>query len=485
MNDNTQTARLNAGDFITAIPRTVLLAVPLGEAVRNVLRTDTFRMLQRQPGIRLVILTQGARDADFCSEFQASNVAFERLERYNPSRLELALETLRLSTLHDESSTIQVFARREYGTWLSRVVPLTAFAMRLFGKQRLSEWLRWLNVRCVPADLYADVFARHQPDLVVVSRVLSYSADYPVLMQASRHRVPVVALTASWDNFTSKGFFPFGIARLVVWNEIMRREAIGLFQYPAEKVFVGGIARFDDFFRRCGIRTRDAFMRALGLDSRKKLITYATGHAQLGQPHQHRTPEPEIVAFLARAVEQNQLGFPAQLLVRLHPQANPDDYAHLVRSGLVRLHLPGTQSAFQDRDISLGENRLLGETMLHSDVVVNIASTITIDAAVFDTPVVCVAFDFGKPRSEIETVKRFYYFEHYRKLAACGGFRRADTPEALLAEIRSYLAEPSRDSEGRQRMVREQCTFTDGRSGERIGRFILDTLKEVSTGSRI
>ena len=35
----------------------------------------------------------------------------------------------------------------------------------------------------------------------------------------------------------------------------------------------------------------------------------------------------------------------------------------------------------------------LGDTLYHADVVVNVASTITIEACIFDTPVVNINFD--------------------------------------------------------------------------------------------
>ncbi|HJP61340.1 MAG TPA: oligosaccharide flippase family protein [Gemmatimonadaceae bacterium] len=473
-------ADISSADLKNDGERTVLLAIPLGEAVRNVLRTETFRALQRTDGIRIVIASQGSADPHFRDEFAAPNVAFEELRPHTPTIAERALEAFRLAMLHRRSSTIRMIARRGYGERLAKLVPLATAAVRIFGERRMNSVLGWANTYLVRSNDYTDIFERHRPDLVVVSRVLSFSADYLVLKEAARRNVPAVALAASWDNLTSKGFFPFGIQRIVVWNGVMRTEAMELFGIPESQIVIAGIPRFDTFFTRSGFRRRTEFLADFGLDPNRPVITYATGHHRLGWPFLERTPEPEIVMRLSDAILAGEIPSSTQLLIRLHPQANPSDYEELEGRPGVRVHVPGRMGPFPDRDLSERENRLLGETMLHSDVVVNVASTITIDAAVFDTPVVCVGIDVDRPRADAESLRRFYEFEHYRKLAACGGFRRADTVEAMVAEINAYLADRSRDREGRRRIVEQQCSFTDGESGRRVADIILSELDKIS-----
>ena len=48
--------------------------------------------------------------------------------------------------------------------------------------------------------------------------------------------------------------------------------------------------------------------------------------------------------------------------------------------------------------------------------------------------------------------------------------------EELIKWVAAYLENPSLDHDGRARLAREQCQFLDGRSGERIGKFILKQL---------
>lgn len=463
---------------------TILLAIPFGQTVRDVLFSDTWHTLQRTPNLRLVIATQAANDSHFVQTFAAPNVHIEPLHPYTPSRFESALRSFHLATLRKKSSTIAMYSQDPaYDGGLRRLSPLADAAQSIMSESTLNKFLGWVSLNLAPTSQYAELFDQYQPDLVVVTRVLGSSPDFPILKQAAQRHIPVLALASSWDNFTSKGFFPFGVNWLVVWNEIMRREAIEMFGFPADRIFLSGIPRFDTYFRGREFRSREKFFADLGLDPHKPLITFATATRHLlVSPHDATSPEPEIVAYLAEAIAANAFGREAQLLVRLHPLADLAAYAPLAAHPCVTLQVPGKQKgAFADRTFSRADDRELAETMCYSDVVVNIASTTTIDAAVFDTPVVGIGFDMRGERPFLHSPRRFYAYEHYRKLGETGGFRVAWHKEDLLTHIRAYLDQPSLDRNGRLHIVRQQCHTTDGRAGERVGHYILTILQHICT----
>ena len=461
---------------------TILLAIPFGQTVRDVLYSDTWRTLRRTPDLRLVIATQAANDPRFIQAFAAPNVHIEPLLPYTPGRFERTLRSFHLATLRKKSSTIAMYSQDpSYDGGLRRLTPLADAAQSVLGDAKLNGLLSWASLNLAPTCQYADLFDKYQPDLVVVTRVLGSSPDFPILKQAAQRQIPVLALVSSWDNFTSKGFFPFGVNWLVVWNEVMRNEAIEMFGFPAERIFLSGIPRFDPYFRGKGFRSRETFFAELGLDPHKPLITFATATRHLlVSPHDATSPEPEIVAYLAEAIAANAFGREAQLLVRLHPLADLAAYAPLAAHPCVTLQVPGQQQgAFVDRTFSRADDRELAETMCYSDVVVNIASTTTIDAAVFDTPVVGIGFDMRGERPFLHSPRRFYAYEHYRKLGETGGFRVAWVKEDLIRHVRAYLDQPSLDRNGRLHIVRQQCHTTDGRAGERVGQHILTILQQI------
>ena len=326
---------------------------------------------------------------------------------------------------------------------------------------------------------YKEIFNHHNPDLVIVTRVLRGSPDYPILKEAALRKISVVALVSSWDNFTTKGFFPFGVKKLVVWNQIMKEEAEELFGFPTKDIFISGIPRFDNYFNLNDKRSKEVFFKAHDLDIRKKLITYTTGNKSLVLPPGDKTSaEVDIAIEIASAITKGSIK-DAQLLVRLHPLADESDYAPLINMKHVKIQIPGKKNSFIDRLFSKDDDRLLAETLIYSDVILNVASTITIDAAIFDTPSISISYD---PRGELPTefsVKRIYEYEHYRKLIKTGGVNIAASPVEMIDKIKEYILKPSLNSDKRAAIVKQQCDYIDGRSGYRVANFILEHLKSV------
>ncbi len=116
----------------------------------------------------------------------------------------------------------------------------------------------------------------------------------------------------------------------------------------------------------------------------------------------------------------------------------------------------------------------LAELMRYSDVVVNIASTITIDAAAFDTPTVNVAFDGYEKKPYNLSCKRYYDYEHYKRIVDTGGIKISDTIDELIVHIQRSLDDPKQEAEGRARIRSEQCWQLDGQAGKRVGQYLLD-----------
>ena len=106
-----------------------------------------------------------------------------------------------------------------------------------------------------------------------------------------------------------------------------------------------------------------------------------------------------------------------------------------------------------------------------------VSSTITIDAACFDTPVVNVAWDGFSTVPYEKSCKRYYNFNHYKKIVETGGVTVAQNLEETLQQIQRYLDDPTLEAAGRARIRDEQCYKLDGRSGERIGNYLVELLK--------
>ena len=111
---------------------------------------------------------------------------------------------------------------------------------------------------------------------------------------------------------------------------------------------------------------------------------------------------------------------------------------------------------------------------------INVASTITIESCLFDTPVVNIGFDANLDLDFNRSVKRHFQYSHYANIVESNGVKIAKSEEDLHMFINSYLNNSDLDSAGRNQIVDNQCYYLDGKSSERLLRYIIDFTKEYS-----
>lgn len=330
-------------------------------------------------------------------------------------------------------------------------------------------WYRVEN-RLLPDPYHAAAFRDLRPDVVVVPTVGVLPSDIRLIRRARAEGVPAVTFTQGWDNLSSKTIVGARPDRLIVWNEHMADEAVSLHGFARDRIAVTGAPHFDPYVLRDGWVSRAEYLRSLGLDPRKRTVVYATS------PKRYFTESARVSEFLVRAAERGDLGPAVQVVIRVHPQvvqgADAEDLAAYEQfRGRAYLDIPRGATGLA-ADYTPEGIRHVAQLIDASDVTINVASSFTIDAAIFDRPIVNLRFD-GTPRPYLQSVRRQYDSDHYRQVLATGAVRLADSPSDLLAEVRRYLADPALERAERARLVRELCYRVDGHSGERAAEAII------------
>jgi hypothetical protein len=255
---------------------------------------------------------------------------------------------------------------------------------------------------------------------------------------------------------------------------------VELHGYTPDQVRVSGPPHWDRYFRPGAVVSRDAFLARIGADPSRRLITLMTTGKTLYDHY------PRLVRVLMDAIEAGRWR-DAQLLVRLHPRDDLERYDEFRGTPHLVVEKPFKKTVKSgdglDVDITSENQQHLADTFRHSDVVVTVASTIAIEASIFDTPVIDVSFDGETPVEFVKSARRYYKFTHYANVTRQGAAPIADTPDALVEHVSRYLADPSLDREGRRRVVLDQCQFTDGKSSERIAKFVVEELADVIGGA--
>jgi hypothetical protein len=435
---------------------------------------------ERDAVIRVVIVSPLARDGAFVDEFRHQQVVFEDLPAHLPSGIEARLQSMMQAAYLDSGVTESVRIRRAEASaagtvrwvgakaWLART--LLPSVARPSSRYDLSDAL-------VSHGFAEQLFDRHEPSLLAVSSPGLIFSEVPLLRTARRRRIRAMAIDPSWDNFTNKLLPVRRVDRLLVWNELMRDQAIALHGYGAEDIRICGAPQFDAYFLRGTTTTREAFFRRIGADPARALVTVTTTPRSLYTHHDH------VVRKLSDAIVSGRITKPAQVLVRLHPRDDESTYRDVRTWPHVIVEKPFRPTVKAGDglavDVMPEHQSHLADTMRHSDVAVNVASTIAIEACVFDTPVVNISFDGEEPSDFVKSARRYYKFTHYVNITRHNAARVAETPEQMIDWVNRYLADPSLDAEGRRRVVQEQCQFLDGRSGDRVADAVVDELRAV------
>jgi CDP-glycerol glycerophosphotransferase (TagB/SpsB family) len=124
----------------------------------------------------------------------------------------------------------------------------------------------------------------------------------------------------------------------------------------------------------------------------------------------------------------------------------------------------------------------VGALIKHCDVLVNVFSTASLEAMLVDRPVVMVSPDAhlsagrGAARAAPEWPREFAEYEHTRELVERGAARVANSMAELVEEVARYLDDPGRDGAQRREAAARECGPMDGRSGRRVGRYLLDAM---------
>jgi hypothetical protein len=479
-----QNARPPLAGVETAPSRTLFLSMPAGHHVADLARGPFLRTLvNARPRPRIVVLSPFASDPHLVSELERHDIRCVAVSASPPGLAARVIDSILSERFLLDSGLQAVRIQRDRArlmeTWRGRrtLIGLKAAVCRLPVSRRA-----WFQVAQWVTDVsaYRTLFETHRPALLVTATAGFLPIEMPLIYAAKRFGVPQMGVDLGWDNLSSKYHTVLPVDYLAVWNDTMRDEAVRYHGFRADRVEVTGAVPFDGYFGDEPIPTRDDLCRSVGADPARPVVTLATAPAQV-----YPTTD-KVVEILARAVEDGALDAGVQLLVRVHPRDHADLYSRFHDGRRVFVEKP-----FQQLERSPGApeldsftpgsegRRRLAATLAHSDVIVNFASTTTVEASLFDTPVVNIGFDDTADLPLPLSIARYYQFEHYRPVVETGAAHIATSPADLVRAVALYLNDPRTHAVGRRALARKCCAFTDGRAGERLGDWVLDTLRSV------
>jgi hypothetical protein len=325
---------------------------------------------------------------------------------------------------------------------------------------------------------YADLFEKYQPDLVV-SSTYGWRNDRYLLREAVRRGVKSGAVIVGWDNPSSYGVPAAPLDFVTCWSEIQKQELVVGSDWDPAQVNVGRIPSYDGYFRKEWLIPRAEYFSMHGLDRQRKLIGYASSFITF-------SPNYRNVEALARLIATDSLDEPSQLLIRLHPNhfmteplfvGEREKIRELVRT-LPHVHLVEPVALGGDLGYYSGEDMPEKTSMMaYSDVFTTVYSTMCVETAVQDQPIVSVCLDtpggWNKPGKFSLALSEIGNWPTHKRFREAGAGRAASDEETLKILLNAYLKNPALDSENRKKFIKDEVTFTDGSAGRRTAEYLL------------
>ncbi len=363
------------------------------------------------------------------------------------------------------------------------LMPLIKTATALLRRSRAARRLLGrAQLRYTPA-LYADLFEQYQPRLVVASTP-GWRLDRYLLREAARRGVRTATAIIGWDNPSSYRLPGAPVDYANCWSQIQKDELVFGCDWQAERVNIGGIPTYDGYFRGQWLMSREEYFRLHGLDPQRKLLAYASSFVTFA-------PNLPNIEALARLVAEDRLAQPCQLLIRLHPNhfipgSLYEQEAARVRqlvTELPHVHLVEPLPLGGELGYYSGEDMPEKSSMMaHADVFLTVYSTMVVETAIHDRPIVSVCIDTpggwnqsGKFSLALAEIAEWPTHQRFRQ---AGAGKVAFNSGQVCDAVDAYLRQPGADRQARRQFVEREVTYTDGSAGRRSGEYFLSLARE-------
>lgn len=332
------------------------------------------------------------------------------------------------------------------------------------ARRRLWELLGARLASAAAGDLAA-VLEAVQPHVFVTTDV-NMGLARGLVGLCRRRRIPTLGNVFSWDHpFYEQPSRP---DRLTCWSPMVKMELVRRGGFEDDRVEIIGAPAFDAYLQSANVWSRAQLCHRLGFEPGRPLLLYAT----LGQ-HKKYLDETGSFRALMEEIDAGRIPGRPQVVLRLHPVSN-DHYFSEYRSrpdvvfSRYEGYSPGMRWWPSQEEVILA-----GNLMRHADVCVSPGSTMAVEPAIFDTPIVVPVFNQFQPEAYGRFFGRHWLRKHFQLLIERQLLPFAFSAAQMRDAVCRALADRAWMREGR-RVIREEVLGPlDGRATERLGRAVM------------
>ncbi len=254
-----------------------------------------------------------------------------------------------------------------------------------------------------------------KPALVFCTNQRHTTAIAP-LLAANDLKIPTATFIFSWDNLP-KATMVVATDYYFVWSDHMKNELLYYYDFIAEKnIIVTGTPQFESHFDETLVIERQQFFKQNDLDEDKKYICYS-GDDITTSPN-----DEDYLADVSDAVRQlNSEGQNLGIIFRRCPADFSNRYKKVLLDNkdiIVSIN-PKWKKIGANWSTILPQKEdlaLLVNTVRHSEMVINLGSSMVFDNAAHEKPCGFINYDSKNAAADQLRVKRIYQYIHFQSM---------------------------------------------------------------------
>jgi hypothetical protein len=460
--------------------KNIKLGIPLhGKMSSRAFHSALFRKRLKENGMEpLYFLTSDylaaiPNDEDHYFELQIK--AYEKF--YQDHAFLRAMKSLRRFVVTTETTDLRLREEIElivYNKSLWKISAYIFYTIMLRQVPAMGEFLLWSERMLYKTKVHSEVISQQNITCVLTPGMGNYRFEYSgqFALEAQSLGLPVFSAITNYDNVVNMGFRGFNPSCLAVWSQQMADDVMHLHRVPANKIEITGPIQYDRFKQPLPL-SREAFLKSIGLDPSRKTILVAGGI--------NITRYFEIYSIFVEN-GSNLFSTPYNLIIRPYPHEallqSPGwkILRKLFKEKQIYLSVPEPVDKNEKQTQELSQDLFFEEAhdelsylLPYSDVMVNYFSTIALEAAICDLPVIHVGYDLYTYGHRFNLTTSFQQRQtHNKRKLRIAASRVAKNESDLIRYVTMYLENRALDSEARKEYAVSECGELDGKSGVRL-----------------
>lgn len=409
--------------------------LPYAVSIRDFVYSGALKEIVLDTNYQITIYTLNA-DLEELNMVHDLGVSIKEMQPYADSKIELYIKRIYPYFFADkftkvsQSVSLSVFRQIIAAFCISfrRLVGVQSLLRIVAGALKILNQQRGVSPQLDP-----------DTDLLIATRSLINSIDYGLIAEAVRFNIPIVTLASSWDNFTTKGFFPFPVLKTVVWNEKMKAELIELFDVQPNSIEIAGYPRAITLSNYAWSIDSNDYLKELNITGYSRYVLFSASFGDLSRiPNQ---PYPLEYMAMRQIIELLLQDLPDDtcILIRMHPFSKIKDSA--IFDGLRSCFVisPGREDRYVERVMNYADERHLAIQLSQAVCIVSMASTISLDAIYLHKPIINIGFDPIPGLPKAQSLVRFYEYNHFRDFLRLTRVPKAKNEKEVIAFVLSCL----------------------------------------------